>query len=65
MEMLCLYLWQFVKGDITSPDLVNYLLTSEGIDTIMHFAAQVCSIRISYRKIYAVEFMQRSFPQAF
>eukprot|EP00976_Prorocentrum_cordatum_P085802 1186245-Prorocentrum_minimum.AAC.5 len=31
---------QFVKGDITSPDLVNYLLSSEKIDTIMHFAAQ-------------------------
>jgi len=30
-----------VKGDITSADLVNYLLASEKIDTIMHFAAQV------------------------
>ena len=26
---------------MTSADLVNYLLTSEKIDTIMHFAAQV------------------------
>jgi UDP-glucose 4,6-dehydratase len=32
--------YKFVKGDITSSDLVNYLLTSEDIDTIMHFAAQ-------------------------
>ncbi|XP_043694803.1 trifunctional UDP-glucose 4,6-dehydratase/UDP-4-keto-6-deoxy-D-glucose 3,5-epimerase/UDP-4-keto-L-rhamnose-reductase RHM1-like [Telopea speciosissima] len=32
--------FKFVKGDITSPDLVNYLLIAEGIDTIMHFAAQ-------------------------
>jgi UDP-glucose 4-epimerase len=32
---------QFIKGDISSPDLVNYLLTAEKIDTIMHFAAQV------------------------
>jgi len=32
--------FKFVKGDITSADLVNYLLASEKIDTIMHFAAQ-------------------------
>ncbi|MCO5551341.1 hypothetical protein L7F22_004842 [Adiantum nelumboides] len=32
--------FKFVKGDITSADLVNYLLITEGIDTIMHFAAQ-------------------------
>ncbi|XP_047340054.1 trifunctional UDP-glucose 4,6-dehydratase/UDP-4-keto-6-deoxy-D-glucose 3,5-epimerase/UDP-4-keto-L-rhamnose-reductase RHM1-like [Impatiens glandulifera] len=32
--------FKFVKGDIASPDLVNYLLTTESIDTIMHFAAQ-------------------------
>jgi UDP-glucose 4,6-dehydratase len=30
----------FVKGSITSADLVNYLLRKERIDTIMHFAAQ-------------------------
>lgn len=28
------------QGDITSADLVNYVLRKEGIDTIMHFAAQ-------------------------
>lgn len=32
--------YKFVKGDITSSDLVNYVLKSEEIDTIMHFAAQ-------------------------
>jgi UDP-glucose 4,6-dehydratase len=30
-----------VKGDIQSSDLVNHLLVSHNIDTIMHFAAQV------------------------
>ena len=32
--------FKFVKGDITSPDLVSYVLKSEKIDTVMHFAAQ-------------------------
>ncbi|KAH1105599.1 hypothetical protein J1N35_009367 [Gossypium stocksii] len=32
--------FKFVKGDIASADLVNYLLVAESIDTIMHFAAQ-------------------------
>ncbi|KAK7853039.1 trifunctional UDP-glucose 4,6-dehydratase/UDP-4-keto-6-deoxy-D-glucose 3,5-epimerase/UDP-4-keto-L-rhamnose-reductase RHM1-like [Quercus suber] len=32
--------FKFVKGDIGSADLVNYILLSESIDTIMHFAAQ-------------------------
>ncbi|KAK9099985.1 hypothetical protein Scep_023415 [Stephania cephalantha] len=32
--------FKFVKGDIASSDLVNHLLISEDIDTIMHFAAQ-------------------------
>ncbi|GMH19101.1 hypothetical protein Nepgr_020942 [Nepenthes gracilis] len=31
---------KFVKGDIGSADLVNYLLITESIDTIIHFAAQ-------------------------
>jgi hypothetical protein len=30
----------FVKGDITSSDLVNFVLKVENVDTIMHFAAQ-------------------------
>ncbi|VFQ84177.1 unnamed protein product [Cuscuta campestris] len=32
--------FKFVKGDIGSVDLVNHLLVTESIDTIMHFAAQ-------------------------
>ncbi|XP_039122405.1 trifunctional UDP-glucose 4,6-dehydratase/UDP-4-keto-6-deoxy-D-glucose 3,5-epimerase/UDP-4-keto-L-rhamnose-reductase RHM3 [Dioscorea cayenensis subsp. rotundata] len=32
--------FKFVKGDIGSADLVNYILITESIDTIMHFAAQ-------------------------
>jgi UDP-glucose 4,6-dehydratase len=32
--------YKFVKGDITSSDLVTYVLKEEKIDTIMHFAAQ-------------------------
>lgn len=32
--------YKFVKGDICSADLINYVLTTEKIDTIMHFAAQ-------------------------
>lgn len=32
--------YKFVKGDICSADLVNYVLETEMIDTIMHFAAQ-------------------------
>ncbi|GAB2284305.1 hypothetical protein Dimus_018766 [Dionaea muscipula] len=32
--------FKFVKGDIGSADLVNYVLITESIDTIMHFAAQ-------------------------
>jgi UDP-glucose 4,6-dehydratase len=32
--------FKFVKGDIGSADLVKYLLITEGIDIVMHFAAQ-------------------------
>ncbi|CAI9089079.1 OLC1v1023580C1 [Oldenlandia corymbosa var. corymbosa] len=32
--------FKFIKGDIGSADLVNYVLVTESIDTIMHFAAQ-------------------------
>ncbi len=28
------------QGDITSSDLVNFVLEAEKVDTIMHFAAQ-------------------------
>jgi len=32
--------FKFVKGDITSADLINYVMKNEEIDTIVHFAAQ-------------------------
>ncbi|KAJ1377247.1 hypothetical protein SESBI_49102 [Sesbania bispinosa] len=32
--------FKFIKGDIGSADLINYILLTESIDTIMHFAAQ-------------------------
>ncbi|KAB2610892.1 rhamnose biosynthetic enzyme 1 [Pyrus ussuriensis x Pyrus communis] len=32
--------FKFIKGDIGSADLVNFILLTENIDTIMHFAAQ-------------------------
>ncbi|CAO2037803.1 unnamed protein product [Urochloa humidicola] len=32
--------FKFVKGDVASADLVNFILVTENIDTIMHFAAQ-------------------------
>lgn len=32
---------QFVKGDIQSMDLVSFVLQTEAIDTVLHFAAQV------------------------
>ena len=38
------YLLQFVKGDIQSMDLLSFVLQTEEIDTIMHFAAQVYDI---------------------
>ena len=32
--------FRFVKGNILSSDLVTYVCQSEGVDTVMHFAAQ-------------------------
>lgn len=32
--------FKFVKGDIQSMDLLSYVLKTENIDTVMHFAAQ-------------------------
>ncbi|KAE8661380.1 Trifunctional UDP-glucose 4,6-dehydratase/UDP-4-keto-6-deoxy-D-glucose 3,5-epimerase/UDP-4-keto-L-rhamnose-reductase RHM1 [Hibiscus syriacus] len=32
--------FKFIKGDIASADLVHFILQTESIDTIMHFAAQ-------------------------
>jgi UDP-glucose 4,6-dehydratase len=32
--------FKFIRGDIQSGDLLSYVLATEGIDTVMHFAAQ-------------------------
>jgi len=32
--------FRFIKGDIASSDLLNYVLREEEIDTVLHFAAQ-------------------------
>lgn len=32
--------FKFVKEDISSSDLVSYVMTEENIDTVMHFEAQ-------------------------
>merc|ERR1712086_1139300 len=32
--------YKFVKGDILSAELLNYVIKEEGVDTIMHFAAE-------------------------
>jgi UDP-glucose 4,6-dehydratase len=32
--------FKFIKGDITSADLVNHIISEFKIDTILHFAAQ-------------------------
>jgi UDP-glucose 4,6-dehydratase len=37
----CAFALQFIKGDIQSMDLISYILKTEEIDTVMHFAAQV------------------------
>ena len=31
---------KFIKGDIQTPDLLSYVMETENIDTVMHFAAQ-------------------------
>lgn len=36
--------FKFVRGDIRSSDLVAFLLRSEEIDTVLHFAAQVLTV---------------------
>ena len=32
--------YKFIKGDLQSGDLLSYILSTEAIDTVMHFAAQ-------------------------
>lgn len=38
---MLLLLPQFIKGDIQSMDLLSFVMLTEQIDTVMHFAAQV------------------------
>ena len=33
--------FKFVKGDVQSGDLLAYVLATEAVDTVLHFAAQV------------------------
>ena len=37
---------QLVKGDIQSADLIGHLLIEHKVDTVMHFAAQVRSLKL-------------------
>lgn len=39
-EVMDLPNFKFIKGDISSPDLVSYVFKEQKIDTVMHFAAQ-------------------------
>jgi UDP-glucose 4,6-dehydratase len=32
--------YHFVKGDIRNPDMVNYVMRTHNVDTVMHFAAE-------------------------
>jgi UDP-glucose 4,6-dehydratase len=40
--------YKFIKGDITCADLVEYILQTERIDTVLHFAAQ-SHVDLSFR----------------
>lgn len=57
-----------MTADMTSSDIVNYVLQSEKIDTIMHFAAQshVGSFFFALRfPLNAVAFSDNSFGNSF
>jgi len=63
--------YKFVKGDICSPDLVNHILATEKIDTIVHFAAQTHvdnsfgnSFAFSRNNIYGTHVLLESAKQA-
>ncbi|GMI48004.1 hypothetical protein TrCOL_g5695 [Triparma columacea] len=62
--------YKFVKGDITSSDLVTYVLKQEKIDTIMHFAAQTHvdnsfgnSFQFTHNNIYGTHVLLESAKQ--
>lgn len=52
--MLKCMVLQFIKGDIQSGDLLSYILDTEKIDTVMHFAAQVGSTRVQHQSSSAI-----------
>lgn len=55
---------QFIKGDVTSVELLTEILNSEEIDTVMHFAAQVSSLRCTCSGSHgAVGFRLPSLPR--
>jgi len=62
--------YKFIKGDITSSDLMTYVLAEEKIDTIMHFAAQTHvdnsfgnSFQFTHNNIYGTHVMLESAKQ--
>jgi len=69
-EVASLPNYKFVKGDITSSDLVSYVLKAEKIDTIMHFAAQTHvdnsfgnSFQFTHNNIYGTHVLLESAKQ--
>merc|ERR1719506_648577 len=69
-EVASLPNYKFIKGDITSSDLVTYVLAEEKIDTIMHFAAQTHvdnsfgnSFQFTHNNIYGTHVLLESAKQ--
>merc|ERR1719506_985981 len=69
-EVASLPNYKFIKGDITSSDLVSYVLAEEKIDTIMHFAAQTHvdnsfgnSFQFTHNNIYGTHVLLESAKQ--
>ncbi|EMS55907.1 putative rhamnose biosynthetic enzyme 3 [Triticum urartu] len=62
--------FKFVRGDIASADLVNHLLVTESIDTVMHFAAQThvdnsfsCSFEFTKNNVYGTHILLEACKQ--
>ena len=45
--------FKFIKGDLQSGDLLSYILSTERIDTVMHFAAQARCANLRAPMLYA------------
>ena len=45
--------FKFIKGDLQSGDLLSYILSTERIDTVMHFAAQARCANLRDPMLYA------------